>query len=59
MATGTAPPAVGHGLRGMGERVALLHGTLDARPRPGGGFTVRASLPLMPPAPAPATRSAS
>ena len=59
VAAGTAPPAVGHGLRGMGERVALLHGTLDARPRPGGGFTVRASLPLVPPAPAPATRSAS
>jgi signal transduction histidine kinase len=39
-------PTLGHGLRGMGERVALLHGTLDARPRPGGGFTVRASLPL-------------
>ena len=42
----TGAPAVGHGLRGMGERVALLHGTLDARPRPGGGFVVRASLPL-------------
>jgi signal transduction histidine kinase len=39
-------PVVGHGLRGMGERVALLHGTLDARPRPGGGFTVRAAIPL-------------
>jgi signal transduction histidine kinase len=37
---------VGHGLRGMAERVALLHGTFDAGPRPGGGFTVRASIPL-------------
>ena len=42
----TTSPSVGHGLRGMGERVALLHGTLAARPRPGGGFTVRASIPL-------------
>lgn len=54
-------PTVGHGLRGMGERVALLHGTLAARPRPGGGFTVRASIPLVPsgPVPATSTRSAS
>ena len=46
----TAPdvpqPPPGHGLRGMAERVSLMHGTLDARPRPGGGFVVRASLPL-------------
>ncbi len=42
------PPTTGHGLRGMGERVALLHGTLAARPRPGGGFTVRVSIPLLP-----------
>lgn len=39
-------PEPGHGLRGMAERVSLMHGTLDARPRPGGGFVVRASLPL-------------
>lgn len=47
MAPDTTPqPPPGHGLRGMAERVSLMHGTLDARPRPGGGFVVRASIPL-------------
>jgi len=41
-----AAPEPGHGLRGMAERVSLMHGRLDARPRPGGGFVVRASIPL-------------
>ncbi len=36
----------GHGLRGMQERVELFGGTLRAGPRPGGGFEVRATLPL-------------
>lgn len=36
----------GHGLIGMRERAALLEGTLDAGPAPGGGFRVRARLPL-------------
>lgn len=36
----------GNGLRGMQERVALHHGTLWAGPSSGGGFAVRASLPL-------------
>jgi signal transduction histidine kinase len=38
----------GNGIRGMRERAATLGGTLAARPRPGGGFLVRAALPLRP-----------
>jgi signal transduction histidine kinase len=36
----------GTGLTGMGERARALGGTLAAAPRPGGGFSVRAELPL-------------
>jgi signal transduction histidine kinase len=35
----------GHGIVGMRERARLLGGTLEARPRPGGGFRVVAHLP--------------
>ncbi|MEV1048974.1 sensor histidine kinase [Streptomyces sp. NPDC049916] len=38
----------GHGMIGMRERVGMVGGTLDAGPRPGGGFRVSALLPLKP-----------
>lgn len=37
---------IGHGIIGMRERAELFAGTLQAGPRPGGGFRVAATIPL-------------
>lgn len=43
---GGADPAGGNGLRGMRTRAESVGGALDAEPVPGGGFHVRAVLPV-------------
>ena len=47
VASGPAGP--GPGLTGIRERAALFGGTLEADPRPDGGFRLRVELPLEPP----------
>ena len=46
--TGSPAPPEGHGLQGMRERAALCGGDFTAGPRPGGGYQVRAFLPVIP-----------
>lgn len=47
-ATGSDAGGSGNGLAGMRERAAALGGTIEAGPRPDGGFRVRADLPVRP-----------
>jgi signal transduction histidine kinase len=41
-----APPAGGHGLIGMVERVSVFGGSIDTGHRPEGGFRVSVTLPV-------------
>jgi signal transduction histidine kinase len=43
--TGAGAGAPGRGLLGLRERLSLYGGQLDAGPRPGGGWQVRAVMP--------------
>ena len=49
-ATRPAPAGTGRGLLGLRERTALYGGELDAGPRPGGGWRVRARIAMEAPA---------
>jgi signal transduction histidine kinase len=45
-ASGNGAVGSGQGIPGMRERARALGGSLEAGPRPGGGFRVQASLPV-------------
>lgn len=47
-ASGLSGSSVGHGLIGMRERIEIYDGQLAHGPQPGGGYAVRASLPITP-----------
>jgi signal transduction histidine kinase len=47
--SGNGSAGAGHGISGMRERATAAGGTLDAGPRPEGGFCVSARLPLSAP----------
>jgi len=60
----TTAPGSGRGLLGLRERMALYGGDLVAEPRPGGGWLVRARMPVEPvsrpaAAPRPAAQAAT
>jgi signal transduction histidine kinase len=44
--SGPQLPAGGHGVIGMRERATLFGGTLEAGPAAGGGYRVRARVPV-------------
>jgi signal transduction histidine kinase len=46
--TGTSSGPPGRGLLGLRERLSIYSGELDAGPRPGGGWQLRAVMPLGP-----------